>query len=100
MPELLLTLYCNRADAEPIAAALRDATRHPVHQREETVYGLDFSDASTAENVAGRLQRCAIDLRVEDEAAAQALIAAVAALQRTGPVRWRLTPVIASGRIA
>lgn len=99
MPELLLTLYCSRADAGQIAAALRDATRHPVHQREETVYGLDFSDASTAENVAGRLQRCAIDVRVEEEAA-QALIAAVAALQRTGPVRWRLTPIIASGRIA
>jgi hypothetical protein len=99
MPEILLTIYCSGADAAPIAALLRDATRHPVHQRDETVHGLDFSDATTAESVTGRLDRCALDVRVV-EAAAQALIAQVGALKRAGPVRWRLTPVIASGRLA
>jgi hypothetical protein len=99
MPELLLTVYCSRADAALIATALRDATRHPVHQRDETVHGLDFSDATTAESVTGRLDRCALDVRVE-EGAAKALIERVSMLKRIGPVRWRLTPVIASGRFA
>jgi hypothetical protein len=99
MPELLFTVYCSRVDAALIAAALRDATRHPVHQRDEIVHGLDFSDATTAESVTGRLDRCALDVRVE-ESAAKALIERVGALKRVGPVRWRLTPVIASGRFA
>jgi len=98
MAELLLTVYCSKSDAGPIAAMLRDATRHPVHQRDETVHGLDFSDATMAESVVGRLDRCAIDVRVE-EGAAQALIAQVGSLKRAAPVRWRLTPVIASGRL-
>lgn len=99
MAELLLTLYCGKGDAAVIAGALRDATRHPVHQRDETVHGLDFSDATAAESVTGRLERCAIDVRVEEDMA-QSLIDLVAALKRAAPVRWRLTPVVASGRIA
>lgn len=98
MAEVLLTIYCSKADAGLIATTLRDATRHPVHQRDEIVHGLDFSDASTAESVVGRLGRCAIDVRVGDEAA-QDLIARIGALKRAAPVRWRLTPVIASGRL-
>ncbi len=98
MAEVLLTIYCSKGDAGPIATVLRDATRHPVHQRDEIVHGLDFSDASTAERVVGRLERCAIDVRV-DEAAASALIAQIGASKRVAPVRWRLTPVIASGRL-
>lgn len=99
MTEVLLTVYCSQADAGLIATALRDATRHPVHQRDEIVHGLDFSDASTAESVVGRLDRCAIDVRVGDEAA-QTLIDRLSALKRAAPVRWRLTPVLASGRLA
>ena len=98
MAEVLLTIYCSKVDAGLIATALRDATRHPVHQRDEIVHGLDFSDASTAESVVGRLERCAIDVRVGEEAASE-LIARIGALKRAAPVRWRLTPVIASGRL-
>lgn len=98
MPELLLTIYCSKVESGPIATTLRDATRHPVHQRDEIVHGLDFSDASPAESVVGRLERCAVDLRVE-EGAASALIAQVGALKRAAPFRWHLTPVIALGRL-
>jgi hypothetical protein len=98
MTEVLLTVYCSKADAGLIASTLRDATRHPVHQRNEIVHGLDFSDASAAESVTGRLDRCAIDVRIGDEAASD-LIARIGALKRAAPVRWRLTPVIASGRL-
>lgn len=99
MAEVLLTLYCSKADAALIAATLRDATRHPVHQRDEAVHGLDFTDARAAENVVGQLHRCALDVRVEEHEA-QPLIAQIGALNRAAPVRWRLTPVIASGRLA
>lgn len=98
MAEVLLTIYCSTVDAGVIATALRDETRHPVHQRDEIVHGLDFSDASTAESVVGRLERCAIDVRVGEETASD-LIAHVGALKRAAPIRWRLTPVIASGRL-
>lgn len=99
MPERLLTVHCGRADAAIIAAALRDLTRNPVHQREETVHGLDFSDATAAESVTGRLDRVSLEVRVA-EADAPAIMAQVGALKRAGPVRWRLTPIIASGRFA
>lgn len=99
MPEVLLTVYCSRPDAAAVAAVLRDVTRHPVHQRDETVYGFDFSDASTAERVTGQLDRCTVEVRV-DEDAAQDLIDRIGATKRAGPVRWRLTPVLASGRFA
>lgn len=99
MPELLLTIHCSRPDAAIIAVALRDATRHPVHQRDEIVHGLDFSDATAAESVTGRLDRVALDVRVE-ESAVSAIIEQVGALKRSAPVRWRLSPVISSGRFA
>lgn len=99
MPELLLTVHCSRADAASIAAALRDVTRHPVHERDETVHGLDFSDATAAESVTGRLDRVSLDVRVE-ESAASAIVAQIGTLKRSGPVRWRLAPIIASGRFA
>ena len=99
MPELLLTIHCGRSDAASIGGALRDITRHPVHQRDETVHGLDFSDATAAESVAGHLDRVSLEVRV-GEAAASAIVAQIGALKRAGPVRWRLTPIIASGRFA
>lgn len=99
MADVLLTLYCSRADAGMIAAALRGVTGHPVHQRDETVHGFDFSDATAAERVIGQLDRCALDVRTE-QSDADALLGAVQALPRVGAVRWRLTPVIASGRFA
>lgn len=99
MPELLLTIHCGRSDAASIGGALRDATRHPVHQRDETVHGLDFSDATAAESVTGCLDRVSLEVRVEEDAA-PAILAQVGALKRSGPVRWRLMPVISSGRYA
>lgn len=99
MPEVLLTIYCNKADAAPIASAMLEVTRHPVHQRDETVYGLDFSDATVAESVSGRLGRCAVDVRVAEEEA-QGLLDRIGAMKRAAPVRWRITPVIASGRLS
>jgi hypothetical protein len=98
MADLLLTLYCNPADASLIAALLRDETRQPVHQRNEIVYGFDFSDANAAERVDGRLARCAIELCI-DEHAAMACVERIGAMARKGPVRWRLSPVNASGRV-
>lgn len=99
MPEVLLTIHCGRSDAASIGGTLRDATRHPVHQRDETVLGLDFSDATAAESVTGRLDRVALEVRVGEDAA-QAIVAQIGALKRLGPVRWRLTPIITSGRFA
>ena len=99
MPELLLTIHCGQSDAASIGGALRDATRHPVHQRDETVHGLDFSDATAAESVTGRLDRVSLEVHVEEDVAPM-VVAQIGDLNRSGPVRWRLTPVIASGRFA
>ena len=57
MSRVLLTLTCGVADAEAIAAALRDTLHVPVHQRAETVLGRDFDEAGTVEGGAGALAR-------------------------------------------
>lgn len=99
MADVLLTIHCGRPDAASIAGLLRDATGQPVDQHDEAVHGLDFSDATAAERVAGRLERVSLTVRVADDAASQ-IVAQIGALKRSGPVRWRLMPIIASGRFA
>ena len=99
MPDMMLTFYCVAADGAPLAQAMRDESGGIVHLRSETVFGRDFSDACTAEQVAGQLDRAAVALIVPGNAV-DALVARVAALQRSGPVRWQVTPVLAAGRIA
>jgi hypothetical protein len=98
MPDVLLTLYCAGADGSLICDALRKATSHPVHMREETVFGRDFSDASTAERVTGRLDRRAIEVIVP-QAGVEALIDQIESLKRMAPVRWHISPLLAAGRL-
>ncbi|QKR99002.1 DUF3240 family protein [Sphingomonas sp. CL5.1] len=99
MAELLLTFHCAASDAAPIAEALHAAGEGPVHVRAEAVLGRDFSDATTAERVTGRLDRRAVELIVAESRLAM-LVAVVETLRRGGPVRWYATPVIARGRLA
>ena len=98
MTEVKLTLYCAASDADAIAELLKGATERPVHIREELVFGLDFSDASTQEQVTGQLDRRSLDLLVRRDAI-DGLIARIAGMKRTAPVRWLLTPVEAEGRL-
>lgn len=98
MADALLTIYAGRADAGTLADALRTVARAPVHVRAETVFGLDFSDATTAERVTGALDRVAIDLIVDD-ADVPAIVASIAPLKRSGPIRWHSTPLAARGRL-
>lgn len=97
--EVLLTILCAVADRAAILDALRGRARCPIHVRAEAVDGLDFSDASVGERVTGALDRLAIDL-VVPAADARPLVDAAAAGNRRMPIRWRVTPVIASGRVA
>ncbi|WP_414901718.1 DUF3240 family protein [Sphingomonas flavalba] len=99
MPDVMLTFYCAAADGGMIAQAMRDVAGGIVHLRPETVFGRDFSDACTAEQVAGQLDRAAVALIVPGDAV-DGLVASVAALQRSGPVRWQVMPVLAAGRVA
>ncbi|MBN8817150.1 MAG: DUF3240 family protein [Sphingomonas sp.] len=98
MPDVLLTLYCAGADGALIAGTLRSATGRAVHLREETVFGHDFSDASTAERVTGQLDRRAIDVTLPEESVTS-VIGAVERLNRAAPVRWHVTPLVAGGRL-
>lgn len=99
MPDVLLSFYCARADGAAIADALREATHTPVHLRDELVFGLDFSDASTAERVSGQLNRCVVELTVAGDMV-DTLVQRIADLKRAAPVRWQVAPVSQSGRIA
>ena len=99
MPDILVTFHCATRDTDVVVAAIRAVSRAPVHITEKTVRGLDFGDASTAEQVAGRLQRSALALIVGDDMMPD-LIRAVTEAKRDLPVRWHAVPVLARGRIA
>lgn len=99
MPDILVTFHCATRDTDVVVAAIRAVSRAPVHITEKTVRGLDFGDASTAEQVAGRLQRSALALIAGDEMMPD-LIRAVTKAKRDLPVRWHAVPVLARGRIA
>jgi prolyl-tRNA editing enzyme YbaK/EbsC (Cys-tRNA(Pro) deacylase) len=99
MDDMLLTFYCATVDGEAVVAALRTATRAPVHLRSEQVFGHDFDDARTAERVRGSLERVAVTLIVAKDDV-NGLVIAVTAARRALPVRWHTSPVSNSGRIA
>jgi hypothetical protein len=99
MDEILLTFHCAASEADAIANCLRTETGNPVHVREETVYGRDFSDARVGEQVTGTLQRAAVEVVVA-RTRIEALTAAVGSARRAHPVRWQAVPLIAHGRIA
>ncbi|MBU3076805.1 DUF3240 family protein [Sphingomonas quercus] len=96
---VLLSIACASGDRDAIVEALRARVRCPIHLRAEAVHGLDFSDAGTAERVTGALDRLAIELVVPADAVT-ALVEAAGASRRRLPMRWRVTPVLASGRVA
>lgn len=98
MPDVVLTLYCASADRGLVAALLREATRAPVHVREEQVLGHDFGDAGTGERVRGSLRRVAYELVVAENEA-EALVDRIGSARRNMPVRWRTTAVAARGRL-
>lgn len=98
MAELLLTCHCASRDVEALIDALRPVISAPLHVREETVHGRDFSDARTAEQVVGTLRRSAIELIVAEDAVDTAL-SAIASAARRSPVRWHLCPVLRRGRM-
>lgn len=99
MADVLLTLHCAAVDAETIGEALRGTLRSPVHVRAEAVLGLDFSDATTAEQVTARLDRRAIELVLAEAAVPEAL-AVLGRVRRSGAVRWYTTQVLERGRVA
>lgn len=99
MPDILLTFHCAVRDTDILVAAIRAVAPAPVHITEKTVRGRDFGDASTAEQVAGRLQRNALELIVGDEMLPD-LIRAVTEAKRDLPVRWHAVSVLTRGRIA
>lgn len=97
MPDVLITFYCDRADADLVTETLRTLSESPLHIVETQVLGHDFGDAVTGELVRGALQRTAIAM-VEDEGAAKPLVDAVVAARRSKSVRWIITPVVDRGR--
>mgnify|MGYP001055548345 CR=1 FL=1 len=99
MADILLTFHCAPHDTDMVARAIRTISDAPVHVCEQTVHGRDFDDASTAERVAGRLRRSALELIVDEEVLG-ALVQAVGKAARSLPVRWHSVPVLARGRIA
>lgn len=98
MSRTLLTLFCGMEDADPIATALRDHARAPVHLRREAVLGRDYADAATAERVAGALDRMAIEVEL-DATEVDGAIAAAAGTRRRLPFRWRTVAIVQGGRI-
>lgn len=94
----VLTVFCAPGDAELLATTLRDLLHAPVHQRHETVLGLDFDDARTGERVAGALDRIAIEVDLPGDRLAEA-VEALAAARRRRPIRWRMLDRIDGGRI-
>ncbi len=99
MSDILLTFHCARRDADILVAAIRAVVPAPIHITEKSVRGRDFGDASTAEQVAGRLLRSALELIVEEEVVPD-LVRAVTETKRDLPVRWHAVPVLTRGRIA
>lgn len=95
----MLTFYCAPADTDSLAVTLRVASGQPVHVRAETVHGRDFGDARISEQVAGTLNRVALDV-VAPRDQADALVNAVGQARRGQPVRWVMTPVLARGRLS
>jgi hypothetical protein len=98
MSELHLTFYCATVDRDTVVAALRAAIKSPVHARAEQVFGHDFGDARTEEQVRGSLDRAAIELALL-ESDLDCVLAAVAGARRALPVRWRASPITRMGRI-
>lgn len=99
MSDILLTFHCAARDTDILVAAIRSVSDAPVHITAKQVSGIDFADARTAEQVAGRLQRNALELIVEEAKMAE-LVDAVTRAARQLPVRWHAVPVLARGRIA
>ncbi len=98
MDDVVLTFYCASIEADAIAQTLRREAGRPVHVRQEVVHGRDFSDANVGEQVTGTLARAAVEV-IAPRDGIDALVAAVAATRRSHPVRWRVIPLIAQGRI-
>lgn len=99
MPDVLLTIFCDRADSSLVTDTLRVLTDSPLHIDEIHVLGHDFGDALTGELVRGALQRTAV-AAVIAEGATASLVDAVVAARRGKPVRWLITPVLDRGRAA
>lgn len=99
VPDMMLSFHCSTADAEIIAAALRNISTAPIHMHDEAVLGRDFDDADLGEQVTGRLRRTCIALLVEDPIVDH-LIEAVRTCRRRLPVRWHTVCVAAQGRLA
>jgi len=99
MHDVLLTIYCDRADSTLVTDTLRGLTDSPLHIDEIHVLGRDFGDALTGELVRGALRRTAIAAVVAENATAT-LVDAVVAARRGKPVRWLITPVLDRGRAA
>lgn len=99
MSRVLLTCFCAAGDAEGVGQMLREAAEAPVHMRREGVLGRDFDDAGDAERVSGSLSRVALEIELE-AALVDELISALASQRRRQPLRWRVTPILAGGRLA
>lgn len=97
MPDVLITFYCDRADADLVTDTLRPLSQSPLHIAETHVLGHDFGDALTGELVRGALERTAIAL-VEEQGATKPLVEAVVAARRSKSVRWIITPIVDRGR--
>lgn len=99
MDEVVLTFHCAVTDVDAVVQCLRAETDAPLHVRNETVHGRDFSDAMVSEQVTGTLHRAAVEVLV-GRSRVDALVTIVAAARRAHPVRWQATPVIARGRLS
>ncbi|GAA4780642.1 hypothetical protein GCM10023219_30870 [Stakelama sediminis] len=99
MAELRLTLYAAASDEGALIDALREPVEGAIHVRKETVHGRDFSDASTAERVTGKLDRIAIEFICPAERL-DSIIAAAKQSRRSYPVRWLATEIRMSGRLS
>lgn len=98
MAELLVTFYCARGDLDAVVTVLRAASGVPVHVSHDQVFGHDFGDARTAEQVRGSMDRAAVSLTTP-EAALDDLVTAVTEARRAMPLRWHATALAARGRI-
>lgn len=99
MADMLITVHGHPRDEEVLVNALRELATSDIHVRVQSIHGDDFSDASTAEKVAGTLDRLAIEL-IAPEQRLDALTAAIRDCRRSYAIRWRAVPVTASGRFA
>ena len=98
MADLFVTFYCAKGDLDALVAVLRTETGAPVHVAYEQVFGHDFGDARTAEQVRGSMDRAAVTV-IAAATALAGLVAAVTAARRTMPVRWHAIALAARGRI-